>query len=81
MYRPGFVTQQGLRSIKVVLGPPAAEPRVSRPRYECYFFDEGLVGAALFGDFFLLLRKRHSRTSRGTSYKVMKALVREKDSK
>jgi hypothetical protein len=51
---------------------------VSRPRYERYFYDEGLVGAALFGDFFLLLRKSHSRACFQTHYVALTVFVREK---
>jgi hypothetical protein len=36
-----------------------------------------LRGAALFGDFFLLLRKRHSRTYSKISCEALKGLVRE----
>ena len=40
--------------------------------------NKGLSGAALFGDFFLLLRKRHSRTYSQINYGALKELVREK---
>jgi len=42
------------------------------------FSMKGLVGAALFGAFFLLLRKRHSRTYSQTHYEALEGLVREK---
>jgi len=42
------------------------------------FTMKGLPGAALFGDFFLLLRKSYSRTCSLTNYEALKAFVREK---
>jgi hypothetical protein len=39
---------------------------------------KGLSGAALFGDFFLLLRKRHSRTCTNINYEAFKALCVKK---
>jgi hypothetical protein len=44
---------------------------------DAIFSTKGLSGAALFGDFFLLMRKRHSRTCWATNYEAPKALVRE----
>jgi hypothetical protein len=41
------------------------------------FSMKGLSGAALFGAFFLLLRKRHSRTCSQINYKALKVFVRE----
>jgi hypothetical protein len=41
------------------------------------FSMKGLSGAALFGAFFVLLRKRHSRTYSQTNAQALKVLVRE----
>jgi len=41
------------------------------------FLMKGLFGAALFGYFFLLLRKSDSRTYSWINYEVMNALVCE----
>jgi hypothetical protein len=42
------------------------------------FTMKGLVGAALFGNFFLLLRKRYSRAYSQISYEAHEVFVREK---
>jgi len=41
------------------------------------FTMKGLVGAALFGNFILLLRKSYSRTYSQINYKVLEVFVRE----
>jgi hypothetical protein len=54
MYRPAFIAKHGVRSYKVILGSLVPGARGSRPQYGHHFSDEGFVGAALFGYFFLL---------------------------
>jgi len=61
MYRLAFIAKHGMRSYKVVLGPPVPGARVERPQYGHHFSDEGLVGAALLVTF-LAAEKSDSRT-------------------
>jgi hypothetical protein len=47
------------------------------PYLNTIFANKGLSGAALFGAFFLLLRKRHTRTYSQINYKALEVSVRE----
>jgi hypothetical protein len=60
-----------------IQAPPCWERVGADLNMDAIFTMKGLSGAALFGAFFLLLRKRHSRTYSIISYGVMKALVCE----
>jgi hypothetical protein len=61
--RVKMVLRAGEFGMDVKLGSPAWGTRVGRPRYECYFYDEGFDDGAAFLVTFLAVEKRDSRTN------------------